>query len=39
MTSALLLLPAGVNVTFIFTFTRGNIIDGEQIFTHKFAFS
>ena len=39
MTLALLLLPAGVKVTFIFTFTRANIIDGEQKFTHKFAFA
>ena len=39
MTSALLLLPAGVKVTSIFTFTRGTIIDGEQKFTHKFAFA
>ena len=34
MTSALLLLSAGVKVTFIFIFTRANIIDGEQKFTH-----
>ena len=30
MASALLLLSAGVNVTFIFTFTRANIIDGSK---------
>ena len=35
----ILLLPAGVKVTFIFTFTRANIVDGEQEFTHKFAFA
>ena len=39
MTSVLLLLPAGVKVTFIFTFTRDNTIDGEKKFTHKFAFA
>ena len=39
MTSVLLLLPAGVKVTFIFTFIRANIIDAEQKFTHKFAFA
>ena len=32
MTSVLLLLPAGVKATFIFTFTRAGIIDGEQKF-------
>ena len=37
MTSAFLLLPAVVKVTFIFTFTRANIIDGKQKFTHNFA--
>ena len=36
VTDVILLLPAGVKVTFIFAFTRGNIIDGEQKFTHKF---
>ena len=36
---ALLFSEAGVKVTFIFTFTRANIIDGEQKFTHKFAFA
>ena len=39
MTSALLLLPAGVKVSSIFTFTRANIMDGEQKFTQKFIFA
>ena len=40
VTDVILLLPAGINVTFIiFTFTRANIIDGEQKFAHKFAFA
>ena len=39
MMSALLLLEAGVKVTFIFTFARANIIDGEKNFTHKFVFA
>ena len=37
VTEVILLLPAGVKVTLIFTFTRANIIDGEQKFTPKFA--
>ena len=39
VTDVILLRPAGVKITFIFTFTRANIIDGEQKFTHKFAFA
>ena len=38
VTDVILLLPVGVKVTFIFTFTRANIIDGKQKFTHKFTF-
>ena len=39
VTDVILLLPARVKVTFIFTFTRANTIDGEQKFTHKFPFA
>ena len=39
MTSALLLLLAGVKVTFVFTFTRVNVIHREQKFTHELAFA
>ena len=39
MTSALLLLLAGVKVTFIFIFTHANVIHREQRFTHKLAFA
>ena len=33
------MLPAGVKVTFIFTFTRANVIRREQKFTHNLHFS
>ena len=39
MTSVLLLLSAGVKVTFIFTFTPANVINKEKNFTHKLAFA
>ena len=38
-TKALLFAEAEVKVTVIFTFTRANVIDGVQKFTHKFAFA